>query len=225
MSSQAFEKLMTQLSQEDQKNIYAVAASYGLDFKAPEWIPFAVSQHGLLSIQRAIVDLNTAVIDGSNFAIGQAMKALTAAKEAELVKLQAATAASKETVKDAAEIARSAIDAQSAITQSALMRDVSTTVNRMVDDTFNRQAHRIDAIQRSLVDSLNSAEERIGQIRHTGTLQVLAWALLGSVIGGTLVALFIWGMINHGYIQQPQANINLDGNAVGQYIVSAMRRK
>lgn len=225
MSKQAFEKLMTQLPHEDKKNIYAVAAAYGLDFEAPEWIPFAVSQHGLLSIQRAIVDLNTAVTEGSNFAIGQAMKALTAAKEAELVKLQAATTASQKTVKDAAEIARSAIDAQSAVTQSALMKDVVTTVNRMVDDTFNRQAHRIDAIQRSLVDSLNSAEERIGQIRHTGTLQVLAWAFLGSVLGGALVATFMCWMINHGHVQQPQAKINLDGNAVGQYIVSAMRRK
>ena len=201
MSKQAFEKLMTQLSDDEKKNIYAITAAYGLDFESPEWIPFAVSQHGLLSIQRAIVDLNTAVIDGSNFAIGQAMKALTAAKEAELVKLQAATAASQATVKDAAEKARSAIDSHSATTQAALLENIASSVRNLAETTFSGHAVKIEKVAKSLAASLTLAEGRISQIREVGILQVLGWAMLGGLAGGMIVATIMVWLIRSGHFQ------------------------
>jgi hypothetical protein len=225
MSRQAFDKMLSLLPDGDRANILAVAATYGLDFNAPEWIPFAVSQHGLLSIQRAIVDLSTALTEGSNFAIAQAMKALTEAKNAELVKLQAATAASQAAVRDAADKARSAIDAHSAIVQADLVQNITSSIKHLADDTFNRHADKINAAQRSLVESVSLAQERIGQIRRVGTIETLAWAFLGSLIGGAMVALVMSWMINHGRVQQPQARINLDGQATGEYIVKSMKGK
>lgn len=225
MSKQAFEKLLSELSQEDKTKIYAAAVAYGLDFESPEWIPFAISQHGLLSIEQAIVDLRAAVTESSNFAIKQIMKALTVAKDVELAKLQAAAAVSQAAVEDAAEKACSAIDVYSAAAQAKMTRDVQSSIQTMVDNTFNRQAHRIDAVQRSLVDSLTSAEGRIGQIRTVGTHQVLGWAAIGSLIGGIIMSGFMYWMINQGHVQQPQAKISLDGKGTGQYIIDAMRRK
>lgn len=225
MSKQAFEKVMSQLPEEDKKNIYAVAAAYGLDFDSPEWIPFAVSQHGLVAIQRAIVELGTAIKEGSDYAIAEAMKAFAEAKAAEMETLQAAAAASKASVMETAEKARQVIEALSAKSQADLVRGVSGAVERQAAEIIERQVAKIGTVQKSLANSLTEAEERIGQIRHIGTLQVLSWAAVGGVIGGAVVGACMWWLVSHGHVQQPPAQVNMDGKAVGEYIVNSLRRK
>lgn len=225
MSKQAFEKVMSQLSEEDKKNIYAVAAAYGLDFDSPEWIPFAVSQHGLVAIQRAIVELGTAIKEGSDYAIAEAMKTLAEAKAAELETLQAAAAASQASVMETAEKARQVIEALSAKSQADLVLGVSGAVERQAAEIIERQVAKIATAQKSLAESLTAAEGRIGQIRHVGTLQVLSWAAVGGVIGGAVVGACMWWLVSHGHVQQPPAQVNMDGRAVGEYIVNSLRRK
>ncbi|MEK6291025.1 MAG: hypothetical protein V4793_06485 [Paraburkholderia tropica] len=54
MSKEAFDKLLGQLDSEDRENIYAMAAAYGLTFDDPSWIPFALTQVTLISLQEEI---------------------------------------------------------------------------------------------------------------------------------------------------------------------------
>ena len=216
---------MAQLPEEDKKGIYAAAAAYGLDFDSPEWIPFAISQHGLLAIQHAIEALGAAVKEGSDYAIAQAMKALADAKDTELEKLQAAAAASQASVKETAEKARQVIEALSAKAQSDIVRGVSATVEEKTGEIVSRQVQALDGAQRALVQSVDAAKDRMTQIRHIGAAQVLAWAGMGGLIGGLLVGFFMWWLVSSGHVQSPPPQVNMDAQAVGQYIVNALRHK
>lgn len=223
MSKQAFDKIMSQLPEEDKKNIYAVAAAYGLDFDSPEWIPFAISQHGLIAIQHAIGDLGQAVKEGSAFAIKQAMQALAAVKDAELEKLQAATAASLASLKESTEKARQVIEALSARAQSELVRGVSAAVETKTGEIVGRQVQALDTAQKMLVTSISAAETRVEAISEVSTTQVLAWALLGGLMGGALVGGVMWWLVNSGALKSPE--INLNSEAVAKFILKGLPHK
>lgn len=223
MSKQAFDKIMSQLPEEDKKNIYAVAAAYGLDFDSPEWIPFAISQHGLIAIQHAIGDLGQAVKEGSAFAIKQAMQALAAVKDAELEKLQAATAASLASLKESTEKARQVIEALSVRAQSELVRGVSAVVEAKTGEIVGRQVQTLDTAQKTLITSISAAETRVTAISEVGTMQVLAWALLGGLMGGALVGGVMWWLVSSGTLKSPE--INLNSEAVAKFILKGLPHK
>lgn len=184
MSKQAFDKVMSQLPEEDKKNIYAVAAAYGLDFDSPEWIPFAVSQHGLVAIQRAIVELGAAIKEGSDYAIAEAMKALAEAKAAEMETLLEAAAASQALIREAAEKARQGIEGVAVKAQSELVRGIASSVEHQAGEIIARQVSNLQEAQQALADSVKTAEGRINRLRQVGMMQVLGWALVGGLFGG-----------------------------------------
>lgn len=223
MSKQAFDKIMSQLPEEDKKNIYAVAAAYGLDFDSPEWIPFAISQHGLIAIQHAIGDLGQAVKEGSAFAIKQAMQALASVKDAELEKLQAATAASLASLKESTEKARQVIEALSARAQSELVRGVSAAVEAKAGEIVGRQVQALDTAQKTFATSISAAEMRVAAISEVSTTQVLAWALLGGLMGGALVGGVMWWLVRSGELKSPE--INLNSEAVAKFILKGLPHK
>lgn len=69
MSKEAFNKLLGQLDSEDRENIYAMAAAYGLDFDDPSWIPFALTQATLITLQEEIEQAASAIEEAADHAL------------------------------------------------------------------------------------------------------------------------------------------------------------
>ncbi|MBR8393957.1 hypothetical protein KDX11_31965 [Burkholderia cenocepacia] len=69
MSKEAFDKLLGQLDSEDRENIYAMAAAYGLTFDDPSWIPFALTQATLVTLQEEIEQAASAIGEAADHAL------------------------------------------------------------------------------------------------------------------------------------------------------------
>ncbi len=198
MSKQAFDKLMGQLPEEDKKAIYAAAAAYGLDFDSPEWIPFAITQHGLLAIQHAIEDLGAAVKEGSDHAIREAMKAIHDAKDAEVSTLQQAAAEVGAGLAKTAAAGRQSLEAQTVKLTAQLTEELTRSLQATAADIIARQVGPLNTAQQSLTAAVESARSRMAGVRHIGIGQVLGWASLGGFIAGALlVGVLSWrGMLD-----------------------------
>ncbi len=193
MSKQAFDKLMGQLPDEDKKAIYAAAAAYGLDFDSPEWIPFAVSQHGLLAIQHAIEDLGAAIKEGSDHAIREAMKAIHVAKDAELSEVEKAAAEIGAGLRKTVAEGRQSLEAQAVKLTAQLTEQLTRSLQATAADIIARQVDPLNRAQQSLTQAVDAASSRIAGVRRIGIGQVLAWASLGGFIAGAvLVGVLSW---------------------------------
>lgn len=69
MSKEAFDRLLGQLDSEDRENIYAMAAAYGLTFDDPSWIPFALTQATLITLQEEIEQAARAIEEAADHAL------------------------------------------------------------------------------------------------------------------------------------------------------------
>ncbi|OZB69356.1 MULTISPECIES: hypothetical protein [Betaproteobacteria] len=191
MSKQAFDKLMGQLPDEDKKAIYAAAAAYGLDFESPEWIPFAISQHGLLAIQHAIEDLGAAVKEGSDHAIRQAMKAIHAAKDAELSEVEKAAAEIGAGLRKTAADGRQSLEAQAVKMTAQLTEQLTRTLQATAADIIARQVDPLNRAQQSLTRTVEAANARMAAAGRWFGAKAVVLALALTLI----VGLAAWGLV------------------------------
>ncbi len=187
MSKQAFDKLMGQLPEEDKKTIYATAAAYGLDFEAPEWIPFAISQHGLIAIQHAIDDLGVAIQTGSDYAIREAMKTIRAARDAEVANLDHAAANIESKLAKTVANGRQDLEAEAVKISAQLTEKLTRTLQATAADIISRQVGPLN----TAADRTNAAAEQVRQAAQWLGLKTMAFAAVMIVV----VSLAAWGFV------------------------------
>lgn len=182
MSQQAFEKLMAYLPAKDRENINAIGMAYGLDFRSPEWIPFAISQHGLLSIQQAIVAFNTAIQQGSDDAIKQAVGVFEKVKNAEIDVIRGFTVKCENEIQLLVEDRAAAL-----LTLSEDIRDeIAGTAKKVIggeaEKAFTGGTEAFNAAKTNFLDGIATAEKRVRNINAISLMQAVGFSLFGSVL-------------------------------------------
>lgn len=230
MSQQAFNRLMSQLPEEDKKKIYAAAAAYNLSWDDPEWIPFAISQHGLLSIQKATRELEDALKRGSAHAVAEAMKAIAALKTAEQTALQQASQNGREAVVAQATQGGKDIAAAARKAQESLVSNITEQIGWTTRDIVNSEIEALHQAAGALTTAIQEAKNQVGEIKDVKTTHVVMWALAAGMAGALFMASFMFVAMRLGWVEItadkariPQ--ITLDGNQVGRIIIDEMRHR
>lgn len=178
MSKQAFDKVMSQVPEDKKAMVYATCAAYGMDIDSPEWVPFVVTQLGLIALEKATVDLN----QGIDQSIIQVMKALLTAKDAEIEKISAAGIAAQQNLDVFREKVKLAIDSYGVKAQSGLIAGVADAVEKQVIEIIGREVAKLVAAQLGV----NAATVRVQRYRNVSLMHFAVVSMVAAVIGSIL---------------------------------------
>lgn len=182
MSQQAFEKLMAYLPAKDRENITAIGMAYGLDFKSPEWIPFAISQHGLLSIQNGIIAFHDAVKQGSTSAITDAVSTLNKAKDVEIEVIRGFTEKCRGEIELLVEDRAVALSQFSIDIKEEIIGTAKTVIGGEAGKAFSGGTVAFNAAQTNFLVSIEAAEKRVRNINAISIVPAIGFSVVGSAI-------------------------------------------
>jgi hypothetical protein len=211
MSQQAFNKLMEYLPKEDREKINAVGMAYGLDFKSPEWIPFAISQHGLLSIQKAIVTVNEAIKQGSAVAVQQATDALEQTKNKEIDVIKSFTEKCTNDIAALTEHRAVALAGFSTDIKKQISETATGIIHQEASKAFSNGTEHFNTSKMKFLKAIAEAENRVHNINSISIWHVVGFSVLSSIvtIGLVIGALQLGAlqMVVHADEQQISAGV------------------